>query len=160
MAKIVINRELCGSLLQKSYQEVVKDGGLSDFVETAKMDKYSIKTRKFQSLFDKNLWRDASSPSGHVVIKNIFTRVVINYSNHEPYIDPGAVESLSLKIQNHINLLGNNLFLYKNSNWKTQPDYESAVDNLFNQRTADKSLKKPSKDSQNNISAEKKHKKK
>jgi hypothetical protein len=160
MAKIVLNRELCTFLLQKSYQEVVKDGGLSDFVETAKLDKYSIKTRKFQSLFDKNLWVNASSPSGHIVIKNIFTKVVINYSNHESCIDPGAVESLAMTIQNHINLLGNNLFLYKNNNWKSEPDFGSAVDHLFNQNQAAKSIKKESKNHPNNISVEKKHKKK
>jgi hypothetical protein len=117
----------CHNHLVNSYHDVVKKNGLIDFTKKARKDKYSIKQQHLTNLFSKTVWSDSHKKSGHRKLINCVTGVVIEYSDHDKNIDPGAVGSILEAVQNHLNIIGNNIFCYDQYNWKEEPDYKASV---------------------------------
>ncbi len=119
-------------LLREAYHEVTRNNGLRDFileVRTRNNDlsgKYSVKQARLATLFSNVIWREMPK-GGHRKIKNVITGVVIEYSNHQKKIDPGAVETILETLQRHLNMLGNKFFTYHQNNFKDEPDYLKAA---------------------------------
>lgn len=127
-------------LLQESYHDATRKGGLIDFtkkIRTEKNDssgKFSVKESELSRLFSKPVWDELSTKSGHRKIKNKITDVVVEYANHNKDIDPGAAQTIFEAVQNHLNILNNDIFSYKSNNWKTNPDYQVSEHNLIRRR--------------------------
>lgn len=65
--------------------------------------KYSVKLNTINSLFNAS-WETIPTKSGHKKLKHSITQVVIEYSNHDSPLDPGAAENIAKQVQSHINL--------------------------------------------------------
>ncbi len=117
--------------LQTSYYEVTKSNGLVELLHTlrAEKQKYSVKKRDVYTIFSNcPLWIEAKTGDGHVKFQHRLTGVVIGYQAHGgENMDPGGAEALKNRIQDHVNMLGNDIFGYTSSNWQAEPDYDQAA---------------------------------
>ena len=120
-------------LLEESYDNAFGLIEFMKFVRTEKNDfsgKNNCKLKTISGLFSKSVWSDVSSPGGHITVKHKFTGIVINFSNHKDPVDKGAVVDIAEKIQEHLNILGNEVFMFK-SNWKELPNFEKIAKKLL-----------------------------
>jgi hypothetical protein len=92
--------------------------------------KYNFKLKDLRRVFSKEVWTDTSDPGGHTKLKHKITGVVINYSNHKDPIDPGAMISIVDKVQEHVNMLGNDIFGFHQRNFKEEPDFKEIARKL------------------------------
>jgi uncharacterized protein YjdB len=121
--------------LQNSYYDATRKGGLIDFtrqVRTEKKDlsgKYTINQDNLANLFSKTVWHTIKTRNGHRKLENIVTGIVVEYRNHDNKggIDPGAAETIFYQVQEHLNILCNQIYNYTNNNWTYQPDYPASV---------------------------------
>jgi hypothetical protein len=97
--------------------------------------KYGCKRNTIDNLFENAVWKNISTESGHKVFQNIFTKVVVNYSNHKDPVDPAAVITIADKIQDHINILGNEIFCFTTENWKEAPDFIKSAKRVIDAMT-------------------------
>ena len=120
-------------LLKAAYADATKPNGLIAFtaeIRTQKNDlsgKYNCKKKRIQQLFSETVWENASSPSGHIILKNKITGTVINFSNHKDPVDPGAALSLFEIVQDYRNFLGNEIFCFGKYGWSIEPDYKDSL---------------------------------
>jgi hypothetical protein len=93
--------------LQLSYNEAEN---LIDFIHNVRTEendfsgKESVNLRTVNHLFNAS-WTNICTKSGHKKFKHSVTKVVIEYSNHQDPLDPGAAQEMAEKIQAHINIL-------------------------------------------------------
>lgn len=76
-------------------------------------------------------WHQLKTKSGHVEFKNIVTGVVIGFSGHKKdgtLNNQEKSQHLGL-IQEHLNILCNIIFAYDHENWKSKPNYPTALNN-------------------------------
>jgi hypothetical protein len=92
--------------------------------------KYNFRLKDLRGIFSKDVWTDTSDPGGHTKLKHKITGVVINYSNHKDPVDPGAMASIVDKVQEHVNILGNDIFSFNKRNFKEAPDFEKIARKL------------------------------
>lgn len=121
--------------LQECYREAAdRKGGLIDFTKSVRREnadgsgKYSIKPTDLTALFSQVVWKEIDTKNGHRKIKNIFTDVVVEYSNHVREIKAGAVVTILDAVQKHLNILGNEIFAYTVNNFKQPPDYVASYE--------------------------------
>jgi len=124
-------------LLRASYQDAIRKNGLIDFtikIRGPKNDfsgKYQIKQYDLDTLFSKIVWHDEEKTGGHKKFIHKITNIVIEHKNHgKNTVDPGAALTIYDQVQKHLNILCNDIFDYKENNWKTEPDYNKALLNL------------------------------
>ena len=124
--------------LQDCYTDATRKDGLIAFtqkIRTPKNDlsgKYSVKQKDLDKLFSENVWVDLKKVGGHRKLQNKVTGVIIEYAAHgnKGGIDPGAALTILDAVQNHLNILGNDVFKYEKCNWKKEPDYQASVRRL------------------------------
>lgn len=128
--------------LKSAYHEVVH-GGIDDLVtELRQADSLvdCLKRDKVNSVFKNNsLWVDQKPKSGHCEYKHAVTNLTVGWQNHSgkkksSYIAAAQAKDLLQVLQQHMNILGNDIFGYKIGNWKTQPDYNAAANNYTNSK--------------------------
>lgn len=130
----------CQTLLKECYKEATKKNGLIDFTKeivTEEVDfsgKYSLSRSRLTNLFSNTVWKEFPTKSGHRKIQNLVTNIIIEYGNHSRDIDPGAALTIYHSVQEHLNILCNNIFLYKNRNWKEEPNYTASYKRLVEQK--------------------------
>ena len=118
-------------LIQQSYDEVQRN--LVDFTNDIRTDnndmpgKYSLRVRDLDKIFDASLWEDRTRKTGHRILKNRVTHIVINYSHHESDVDPGAAITILESVQEHINILHDQIFKYPGYGWNTPPNYAQSI---------------------------------
>ena len=126
--------------LQTAYDEAVRPNGLIAFVTKLRdpAEKYNLSKDEVYVLFKGcPLWQEQATKSGHVAFKHQITGIVVGYQNHGgPKVDPGGAVSLRDQVQQHLNILANNVFSYTVQHWKTEPDWA-----LSEQRYGDMSRK-------------------
>lgn len=115
-------------LLKDSYLDATRKDGLIDFTIQVHTGKYSVKQADLDNLFTKTVWIDQKVKGGHRKLENAVTKIVVEYSNHAKDIDPGAAETILNQVQEHLNILCNEIFRYEKDNWKVDPDYGVSVE--------------------------------
>ena len=101
-----------------------------DFTKKIRVNgKYSVSQQDLANLFSSQIWVDCKKTGGHRKLKNIVTGVVVEYASHgnKGGIDPGAVATVLNTVQEHLNILGNTIFMYKQRNWKVEPNYQASA---------------------------------
>jgi len=117
-------------LLKDSYIDATSQNGLAAFMYLVRTDKndfsgkYNCSLKVISNLFSESVWACVSSPGGHITVKHKITGVVINFSNHKNPVDPGAIMTIAEKVQEHLNILGNEIFMFKQGCWKVAPNFE------------------------------------
>ncbi len=117
-------------LLKDSYLDAIRPHGLGAFMRMVRTDKndfsgkYNCGLKVISKLFSPSVWTHVSGPGGHITVKHKITGVVIDFSNHKDPVDPGAVRSIAEKVQEHLNILGNDIFHFPQGSWKIAPDFE------------------------------------
>ncbi|MGK5595661.1 MAG: hypothetical protein ACSNEK_09945 [Parachlamydiaceae bacterium] len=86
--------------------------------------KYKMPLRRLQSLFKDSSWQHENKSSGHKKIKNLVTKVTIEYSAHKDPIDPGAVTTIANALQNHINTFFEGIMKHPSSQRKLKQNYD------------------------------------
>lgn len=129
-------------LLKESYAEATGKSGLIVFTKNIlvkdKDGKFvlrarnAIKQHQLTNLFSKKTWIDTHKKGGHRKLVNSITGITIEYSAHQNPIEPGAATSIYKAIQEHLNILCNQIFCYKNRNWKDTPDYYASYERWKN----------------------------
>ena len=120
-------------LLKAAYADAIKPNGLIAFtaeIRTPKNDlsgKYNCRKKRIQQLFSETVWENASSPSGHIILKNKITGTVINFSNHKDPVDPGAISSLFEIVQEYLDFMGTKVFCFKKYGWTIEPNYKDSL---------------------------------
>lgn len=122
------------SELQQAYQEATRNNGLVELMATLREPKKKYKTKKddIYSIFKNSpLWDEEETKNGHVKFKHRITQIVIGYQNHGgPTMDAGGVDTLTKLLQDHLNILANNIFQFTANHWKQQPDWPASERNL------------------------------
>jgi len=96
-------------------------------VRTEKNDdfgKYSVKLDRLRNIFKSSVWFQHKTKSGHLKFSHKVTGIIIEFKNHGRgnNVDPGAVETIKKNLQEHENILGNEIFMFKSKNWQSLPD--------------------------------------
>ncbi|MEI8301254.1 MAG: hypothetical protein WCG10_06585 [Chlamydiota bacterium] len=136
---VSFNKQLCEKALRECYHDATCKGGLIEFTQQIRtyennfQGKYSVTQEDLTKLFSEKVWRDCKKVGGHRKIENIVTGTVIEYANHDNSrgIDPGAVMTIFSAVQEHLNILCNQIFAYKINNWKNEPDYLASVERFI-----------------------------
>jgi len=74
-------------------------------------------------------WHKRPAASGHVTFINSVTSMKVCAIPHAGELKPGVKQNLLQQIQKHLNILCNDIFMYKTNNWRKDPDYKQAVAN-------------------------------
>ncbi len=129
-------------LLQRSYKEVSKKGGFYDFVYNLRVNPQSVgsvKIHDLKNLFDSSTtWTNVNKSSGHVAYVHSVTHVKVEFTGHktrknDDVLPQGNVKHVLNLVQNHMNILANNVFEIKN--WKTEtPDYQKSLNKIIENR--------------------------
>lgn len=122
-------------LLRLSYHNATVKNGLIDFTKEVRgpnndfQGKYSVTHKRLKSLFPPSVWEPISKIGGHLKFKHKVTDTIVEYKNHgtRAGIDPGAVMTILNSVQKTLNILGNDIFKYKSSNWKKKPNYKASL---------------------------------
>lgn len=133
--------QLDPQLFQVAYEEV-KLHGINHLVTELRenpLKQHQIKRKALTNLF-KNLplWERQNQSSGHVTFKHKITGIVVGFQNHsgknnkETKIHQDQAVALMNNLQEHMNILGNEIFKYTTHNWKTTPNYDLALTNYRN----------------------------
>ncbi len=123
------------ALLKASYQDAKSLIEFTKQVRTKENDfsgKYSVKQAHLDHLFSPAVWSAQKTKTGHRKLIHKVTGIVINYGNHKKQIDPGAVLTVFELVQKHLNILCNDIFVYKMNNWKKKPDYVASAKRIEN----------------------------
>lgn len=123
-------------MMRQAYHEAV-NGGVIDYISRVRQDsevKYSVSSTTLINMFDNlPLWKIVPQKGGHRKYKHLLTGVVIGFQNHgSTEINPGHAYKLMVILQEHVNLLGNEVFKFRGHNWKSpidQLNYEQALEN-------------------------------
>jgi hypothetical protein len=96
---------------------------------------YRMKLQEVQTLFTNSLWIQEKMTSGHKQFTHAVTGVTVEYQAHikgkENTIAPGIQKQLLEQIQEHVNILSNEVFRYTTHHWKEEPDYDRALRNYL-----------------------------
>ncbi len=122
-------------VLESSFQEVTKKNGMISFLKSMSDDpkfKYGIKRKDFDHIFSTQVWIKEDD-GGHTKFKHrLIPGMVIEYSGHDKMLDPGAANSQKDRIQELVNVLGNEIFQFSKHNWKSVPDFDLAATRCIN----------------------------
>jgi hypothetical protein len=121
--------------LQLAYQEATRNNGLLELMAKLRQPNEKYKTKKdvIHSIFTNSaLWEEQVTKSGHAKFKHKITQIVIGYQKHgkSTTMDPGGVDKLTDLLQNHLNILANEIFGFRVNNWKEEPNWQQAEQNL------------------------------
>ena len=103
------------------------------------LGKKNVQLKEIQKLFEKKtLWEDIASRTGtgHRKWHHLVSNFVIEYSNHQDPVDPGAIMTLVEKIQEHLNFFRNEIF---QTPWKE----ENKTEKNINPKNINQNNKKP-----------------
>ncbi|NGX33017.1 MAG: hypothetical protein K1060chlam4_01076 [Candidatus Anoxychlamydiales bacterium] len=124
-------------VFKDSYLDATRKNGLIEFTQTVRgpkndfSGKYLIKLNDLDTLFSDTVWQDERKKGGHRKLINRVTKIVIEYKHHgKTTVDPGAIREIYDQVQQHLNILCNDIFAYKLNNWNQEPNYEKALTNL------------------------------
>jgi len=123
------------SIIEESFKNATKKQGEISFLEevrTKKNDmsgKYSVKLGRIMKLFNSRVWIQHDLRSGHLKFTHVITNTVVEFSSHSNDVDPGAVCTIFNQLQHHINMLGNEILMFRSNNWKSLPDLKRASEN-------------------------------
>lgn len=130
--------------LKKSYEEATANNGLIALVTEMQealaaqrqgMGRATIATQRVASVIERSgsLWESTGQATGHKPFRHKVTDVVIGYEGHGPKEIYGHhLEVLCANLQQHLNILCNDVFAYQTRNWKTEPDYVASVNRYNN----------------------------
>lgn len=126
--------------LSQSYTEALK---LISWITELKTSEKHLKLQKIQGIFsNSSLWEEQDKKSGHSKFIHKVTRVVVEFQSHckggDNVISPVIQNHISEQVQKHLNILCNEIFAYKNKNWKETPDYSSSLERYQNWISIDK----------------------
>lgn len=128
--------------LRMAYYEVANNGPVDEYVTALQQSnqlKYSQSLNKIQSMFNgtiMSLWTRTDTRNGHVKYRHAITQVTVEFSARLNPLDPGAAYELYEKLQQHINILGNEIFKFTTHNWKIVPDFNRALANYTQWRAS------------------------
>jgi hypothetical protein len=116
--------------LQRAYLEATANNGLIFLVKklrnegTGNLRKDEIR-RIFESLSRQfGLWENVATGSGHTKYRHGLTGAVIGWQAHGPTNLPQAQAKEILEVvQDHLNLLHNDIFQYTSKGWRGEPNY-------------------------------------
>ena len=96
--------------------------------------KQTIKLTDLDKLFSAAaLWIAQEGNTGHRKFIHKITQVVIEYPGHaqkkDPTLPPFVQRQIFNQIEDHVNIMGNDIFRYVIRNWKEKPDYPKALEN-------------------------------
>ena len=74
-------------------------------------------------------WSIRPGASGHMTFVNSVTGITVCAIHHAGELNNAAKKKLMERIQEHMNILCNDVFMYKTNNWVNEPDYKQAVVN-------------------------------
>lgn len=121
--------------LQAAYQSAAAKGKLIDLTKTLRDDvdgllKHEDLIALFKGLED---WDKPKQSTGHVKFKNRLTGISVGFSGHgNPVLATHEKKALLETIQEHLNILCNDIFKYKTKNWKEEKDPEQSLKNYKN----------------------------
>lgn len=103
-------------------------------LKTLRTARYHMKLQEVETLFSNSLWVPEKMTGGHKQFTHALTGVTVEYQAHikgkENTIAPNIQKQLLEQIQEHVNILSNEVFHYTCRNWKEEPDYERALGRL------------------------------
>lgn len=118
--------------LQQAYLDATRNQGLIAFItECARGIPQKIDS--VNSMFKSQpLWEPIKQSSGHISYKHRITHIVVGFQGHNGAKKDNNIHSAILKVlhecvQKHVNLLGNEIFQYKQRSWKSEPDYDESL---------------------------------
>lgn len=121
-----------------AFYEVDRNNGINNLVTRLRNDlKYrkNLGRQDMINLFSNlPLWKRVDNGDGHVCFQNVLTKVRIGFQAHGKTSNIAAAQAVSImdQLQEHMNILGNEIFAYRTRSWKTEPDYDAAVMNFNN----------------------------
>lgn len=121
------------ALLQESYANAQNQ--LIPYIKEIRRSdqaRNGIKIHQIQSLFKSKVWKSVSTRNGHGHVIHKITGTRIGFVAHKIQIDPGSAVDIAEKLQECVNILGNEIFKYKLHNWKSVPVFGIAADNYRN----------------------------
>lgn len=124
-------------LLRTAYEEVMKKDGIGDYVVLIRENpeqRYKVKRAAMKTLLDNSAtWDYLKTGSGHHAWKNKITGITVGFQGHsstqQAEIPASQAVALMDTLQEHINILGNDIFRYRTANWKSEPDFDQALKN-------------------------------
>lgn len=123
-------------LLKEAYLECIRKDGFHDYTRKVQPTggAKSVKLQRIESLFEKaTTWTQIPAKGSHRKYRNLITGIVVEFSAHTGGtngndFDTGAAKDMLERIQNHINILGNEIFKYPKRKWP-EPDFKKSLAN-------------------------------
>jgi len=106
-------------------------GNLTDFTRNIREGK-EIKINDLKSYFTVNTgWLKIKQANGHKKFIHKVTRIVIEYQAHsnkkDTSVKPRIVAHLLDQVQQHINIIGNDIWGYNTKTWEVDANYKQAL---------------------------------
>lgn len=82
------------------------------------------------------LWEKEKTKNGHVKYKHCISGYTVSWQGHnggrrgDSRIPHDHLQGILDSAQNHLNIFNNEIFQYRTRNWKTEPDYSTAMKRL------------------------------
>lgn len=131
---------------KEAYESATRKNGLIPLMQELRNKEKDIAIDTLNSCFSHPHWVDVKGPSGHRKIKNKITHVIIEYQNHgNASVATHIRKQVIDQLQTHLNILGDDIFKYKERNWKTLPNCEEALKNYEAYESAKNCAKKTAK---------------
>lgn len=132
--------------LKATYQETQGNLGLIALTTDLRTTK-GLSTQKKDRLFtifkNKELWAEEKTKSGHVKFVHKLSGKVVGWQAHGGSdLKPEQALSILNVVQEHLNLFCNDIFAYKDCNWKKEPDFEKSLKRFQAKAEQTSSLKK------------------
>lgn len=91
---------------------------------------YRVKRSELDSSFTKTAGWEKKDSGGHAKFQHKVTHIIVEYQSHGPQTIKKNIQNQVLEnVQNHMNILANEIFQYQSRNWKDEPNYETALRN-------------------------------
>ena len=114
--------------LMVSYQNTKQK--LMPQVTDLRSQDYHVKRKELDLSFPKIAGWEKKDSGGHAKFQHKVTHTIVEYQSHGPQtISKNIQDQVLENVQNHINILGNEIFKYQSNNWKDEPNYETALRN-------------------------------
>lgn len=92
-----------------------------------------LKIKKLNTTFKKTaLWEEQKTGSGHTKFSHKVTRVIVEYQAHssgskDSCISPHIQAQILEQVQQHLNILHDDIFHYPEQGWKTPPNFTESL---------------------------------
>lgn len=128
--------------LHAAFYEVV--GPIDAYILKLRTDpeaKNQITRNQLKAMFKgMTLWKKAKKGSGHIKYKHAITGITVSFQGHVTgkmklsTITAEQATGICTAFQNHVNILGNDIFRFTLNNWSFIPNLDVAVKNYANWR--------------------------